>query len=708
MKFKLIPTFIFCLTFTTFLSSQTIQEQWSVNAMNTFVLIGSENMDDDPQKELVYLQHLTAAPNQNPRIVIFDGLNGGIDYDSGTGIGNHFNVAGYNWTTDSGANINTGTNALHDIDNDGIFELIYNRNGQTNEVIGFNGSSISVLLTVNSLNSFVLIGVENMDGDNQKELVFLEHRTASPSHNPRIVIFDGLYGTVDYDSGSGMGNHFNIAGFNWTTDSGANINTGTKALHDIDNDGKYELIYNRNGQTNEVIGFDGSSIKVILTVNSMNTYVLIGVENMDNDVQKELVFLEHQTYSPSHNPRIIIFDSSNGGVEYDSGIAPGNHFNIAGFNWTPDSGANINTGTKALHDIDNDGIYELVYNRNGQTNEVIGFDGSSITVILAVNSMNTYVLIGVENMDGDTQKEMVFLEHHTYSPVQNPRIVIFDGLYGNIDYDSGAAPGNHFNVPGFNWTTDSGANINTGTKALHDIDNDGIYELVYNRNGQTNEVIGYNNSIAVLLSVNSLNTFVLTGVKNMDNDTQKELVFLEHQTASPSHNPRIVIFDGLHGTIDYDSGPGLGNHFNVAGFNWTTDSGANINTGAEALHDIDGNGIFEMTFNQNGAQNVLIGLDFASPISEINNYSNFDATIYPNPVSTSLNLKWQIENTTLLQIEIWDNQGRRLAVLFNTQCQQGEYQDSWNITDWNLAPGYYLCVFNAGSKSLTCPFVVDR
>ncbi len=708
MKLKSTPALIFCLLFSTFLSAQTIHELWSVNALNSFVLIGSENMDGDTQKELVFLEHSGTSPTHNPRIVILDGLSGAIEYDSGAGLGNHFNIAGFNWTTDSGANISTGTNALHDIDNDGIFELIYNRNGQFNEVLGYNGNAIAILFSVNSMNTFVLIGAENMDGDTQKELVFLEHTTTSPAHNPRIVIFDGLNGAIDYDSGAGLGNHFNVAGFNWTTDSGSNINTGTNALHDIDNDGIFELAYNRNGQFNEVLDFNGSSISTKFSVNALSTFVLIGAENMDGDAQKELVFLEHTTTSPAHNPRIVIFDGLNGAIDYDSGAGLGNHFNVAGFNWTTDSGSNINTGTNALHDIDNDGIFELAYNRNGQFNEVLDFNGSSISTKFSVNALSTFVLIGTENMDGDAQKELVFLEHTTTSPAHNPRIVIFDGLNGAIDYDSGAGLGNHFNVAGFNWTTDSGSNINTGTNALHDIDNDGIFELAYNRNGQFNEVLDFNgSSISTKFSVNALSTFVLIGTENMDGDAQKELVFLEHTTTSPAHNPRIVIFDGLNGAIDYDSGAGLGNHFNVAGFNWTTDAGANINTGTKALFDIDNDGVFEMAYNLNGTENILIGMDLSSPTSDLNHLT-IDATIFPNPVSTALNLKWFMENSAHIQIEVWDVEGKRIAILENKQCTQGEYQESYQITDWNLAPGYYLCVFKTSEQVVTYPFVVER
>lgn len=200
-NFTIFLISIFMFTIST--EAQQIHELWSVPGNGTYVLIGSNNMDNDPQKELVYLEHVIGPVNFNSRIIIFDGLDGAVDYDSGPGVQDHFNVAGFNWTTTTGSNINTGMHALFDTDLDGMYELVYNKNGDINEVLGYDGNSIVVKWSVSSLDTYVLIGAENMDNDPQPELLFLQHVIGAVNYNKRFVIFDGLDGSVDYDSGTG-------------------------------------------------------------------------------------------------------------------------------------------------------------------------------------------------------------------------------------------------------------------------------------------------------------------------------------------------------------------------------------------------------------------------------------------------------------------------------------------------------------------------
>ena len=465
MKAKTLT--ILLLSISALMYSQNIHEIWNVDGLNTYVLIGGENMDDDPAKELVFVEHLVGQ--YNPRIVIFDGVTGQVDYDTGPGIQNNYNVAGFNWTTQTGSDINTGRNALYDLDGDGIFELVYNLDGLTIEAVGFDGSNIDILWSVNDLDTYVLIGAKQMDTDPALELVFVNHVIGGQNYNPRIVIFDGANGAVDYDTGPGLQDHYNVAGFNWTTTLGSDINTGMDALHDLDNDGMFELVYNLNGQLNEAVGYDGNDIGILWSVDALGTFVLIGAEQMDNDAAKEIVFLNHLIGAVNYNPRFVIFDGANGSVDYDTGPGLANHYNLAGFNWTTTDGSNYNAGFKALHDVDGDGLFELAYNISGQTNEVLGFDGADLGVIWSVDGLGTAVLIGSGQMDEDPPLELVFLQHVTGVVNFNPRIVIFDGLSGLVEYDTGPGQQDHYNVAGFNWTTSSGSNINTGFKALYDV-----------------------------------------------------------------------------------------------------------------------------------------------------------------------------------------------------------------------------------------------
>ena len=688
---------IFC--FSQFTFAQPIQELWSVPALSTYVLVGAEQMDLDPAKELVYVNHTIGAPNFNARIVIFDGVSGNVDYDSGPGMQNNYNVAGFNWTTSQGSNINTGLNALHDLDNDGIFELAYNLNGQTNEVVGLVNGVLTVRWSVNSLGTYVLIGAENMDTDPDKELVFLNHSIGAVNFNPRITIFDGATGNVDYDTGPGMQNNYNVAGFNWTTSQGFNINTGFSALHDVDNDGVFELVYNRNGQANEVLGLVNNVLGIRWSVNSGNTYVLVGAENMDMDQAKELVFADYTSVIGPMQPitfipRITIFDGGTGNVEYDTGPAMQNNYNIPGFNFTGTLGSNVNAGFNGLHDIDGDGLFELIYNFNGLVNEVVGWLGNNLGIRWSVNALNTYVLIGVAQMDMDPDKELVFA-NHTIGPVNvNARIVIFDGASGTIDYDTGPGMFNNYNIAGFNWTTSQGSNINTGLNALHDLDNDGVFELAYNLNNQLNEVVGLvNNILGIKWSVNNNNTYVLIGAEQMDNDPAKELVFVNHTIGNPNFNARIVIFDGVSGNVDFDTGPGMANNYNIAGFNWTTTQGSNINTGKRALIDVDNNGRYELAFNFNGTDNKLVGWSLISSVSDPTRQNTFRANLYPNPAIEQLQLEWACTEKLDLQIKIYNSLGQEVYSIPQNTYLPGKHIQTIYLNQMGMNAGRYYCTF---------------
>lgn len=458
-----------------------------------------------------------------------------------------------------------------------------------------------------------------------------------------------------------------------------------KPLFDIDGDGIYEFIFNINGTSQEVLGYDGSSFVSKWTVNSEGTYVLIGAENMDNDPQLELVFLRHVIGATNYSPRIVIFDGLTGDIEYDTGGGINDHYNVAGFNWTSSMGSNINTGLNALADIDGDGRYELIYNKNGSINEVVGFDGNSYSINWSVSSLGTYVLIGCAEMDNDPQLELVFLEHIIGPLNYNPRFAIFDGIDGNIEYDSGGGGQDHYNIAGFNWTTTTGSNINTGFNALYDIDNDGLTELIYNVNGNTNEVLGFNgSSFVVSLSISSQNTFVLIGAENMDADPQRELIFLEHFVGNPNSNPKFIIFDGISGAIDYDTGTNP-IHFNVAGFNWTSFTGSNINTGMKALFDIEGDGYYELAVNRNAADNILIGLGTVGLDENVPGSGQINAVVYPNPVKDIITIeRSNVKDSD--QLYIYDQRGR---LIFENKIGN---LNTMNISF--LKPGIYYISIN--------------
>ncbi len=77
MKTKISLIILMFYLTTNFLYSQNIKKLWSTNSLGTYVLIGAEQMDNDPANEIVFLKHDINDPNKtNSRFVIFDGVTG--------------------------------------------------------------------------------------------------------------------------------------------------------------------------------------------------------------------------------------------------------------------------------------------------------------------------------------------------------------------------------------------------------------------------------------------------------------------------------------------------------------------------------------------------------------------------------------------------------------------------------------------------------
>jgi hypothetical protein len=79
------------------------------NPINTQVFLGSANMDNDPQQELVYCDHRSASID---KILIIDGSTGNVDWELPSTI-NDVRIAGWRGNE-------YGNSPFCDVNNDGI------------------------------------------------------------------------------------------------------------------------------------------------------------------------------------------------------------------------------------------------------------------------------------------------------------------------------------------------------------------------------------------------------------------------------------------------------------------------------------------------------------------------------------------------------------------------------------------------------------
>ncbi len=69
---------------------------------------------------------------------------------------------------------------------------------------------------------------------------------------------------------------------------------------------------------------------------------------------------------------------------------------------------------------------------------------------------------------------------------------------------------------------------------------------------------------------------------------------------------------------------------------------------------------------------------------------------YPNPVSNSTTISFNLQQSQKVSITIYDVNGRLIKTLADAQMQQGNHQLTWNTKSENTTAGVYLLKLQAG------------
>jgi hypothetical protein len=97
-------------------------------------------------------------------------------------------------------------------------------------------------------------------------------------------------------------------------------------------------------------------------------------------------------------------------------------------------------------------------------------------------------------------------------------------------------------------------------------------------------------------------------------------------------------------------------------------------------------------------------------ISDVKN-NTLHLLTYPNPVSNSTNISFSLSQSQQVSLRVFDESGRLIKTIANTQLEAGSHQLIWNADDENgskVATGIYYLKFNAGSYSETQKLSVLR
>jgi len=77
--------------------------------------------------------------------------------------------------------------------------------------------------------------------------------------------------------------------------------------------------------------------------------------------------------------------------------------------------------------------------------------------------------------------------------------------------------------------------------------------------------------------------------------------------------------------------------------------------------------------------------------------------IYPNPFTYSTTITYTLEESSLVNLRVFDSYGKLVAELVNSSQQKGEQKFEWNPTTFSA--GIYLCHLQAGNKVVTTKIV---
>jgi hypothetical protein len=144
-----------------------------------------------------------------------------------------------------------------------------------------------------------------------------------------------------------------------------------------------------------------------------------------------------------------------------------------------------------------------------------------------------------------------------------------------------------------------------------------------------------------------------------------------HQAADKLNWPDGIVYDPEQDGIEIAS---LGTHEH-----WQ-----NASTKAYSRNLNSGNGI-ELI------QVPAVGTRIPTGIPDQITATSFQLNCYPNPFSTSTEIRYTLRNSSRVKVSIYDLNGRLIQCLSNEYEPAGERQIRWNAE--NIAPGYYMGCF---------------
>ena len=113
----------------------------------------------------------------------------------------------------------------------------------------------------------------------------------------------------------------------------------------------------------------------------------------------------------------------------------------------------------------------------------------------------------------------------------------------------------------------------------------------------------------------------------------------------------------------------------------------------------NGNDHFKAAYRVTGQQEKATGIEVLSAEAP---------KVFPNPVHDRLTVEFRVAESNKVLMEMYDNTGRKVAVLIDRHMDAGSYSETFSTNRYSMEPGAYYIRSLMGETLSTTPFILER
>lgn len=475
--------------------------------------------------------------------------------------------------------------------------------------------------------------IPDVNGDNVNDV-------AVATGNYWTFCFSGINGAVIWQ----FSTHF------------GSINTGSveweeaMAIADVNNDGTYDVVIGCGGGNEMVYALNGINGNVLWSYGNSTT-------TSDGDIESIKIKYDYNG------------DGINDALISASGVTNGGRHALICLNALNGEVIFYRTQPQPFTDdvVATESGGAIGVNNNGAPYSVTGFNALGNSVWSYNSPGNTWSLIEVPDIGGDSGKDIIGL----------------GGFTGSVFAISG-------NTGAQIWTQNLGSSNNGKITLLDDADGNGFADITLSAPQSANRV---DTKTGNIIWTNFLGSSYLRGIDNIGDITGDSIDDIVIATQLP---PRLVVLNGMNGNL-------LFNHSFGSTLTQRGDRAA-------VLNDIDSNGINEF-LGGNREGRVICFYGGNGIITSISNLNSLPGNFvlhqnFPNPFNPVTNIKFEIAESGYVKLAVFDILGKEISEPVSEKLNAGTYRVTFDGS--SLSSGVYYYKLTTGDYSETMKMSLIR